>query len=200
MNLFNRLLVFAFICSLFGSCYHSTRENKYLGKLPSISAKYQKEIKFLQQQVKDASESEEAFKYSQKLRKKREEANSAIFDYFNTFQFPTLLFQNLEGNSFEALEIAVTDASLSKIYLEAKVRILDVKNENLKSFFCYIKLLDQHDKMIGNPMVLASKLGNTMSFQKGSIIILHGTYGNLEDLEDFGKIVFISQEEYKENR
>jgi len=200
----NPLLAIALILFLSSCGSKQIKENKYLGKLPSMAAGFNKNIDALEKQLKESNDLEEAFRFDKEYKKLKEKAKKEIKLYVNSYKFPNIPFADLASNPFTTIELNVNNAGRSRVNLRGKVKIKeDLKNKYggfEKSFFAYIKAVDANGNLIGKPTVMASDMGNRGPFKAGSEVEIFGSIGPLSQLENFEKIVFITKEEYQQNK
>jgi hypothetical protein len=201
-----QILFFAFALAIsltLSNCGNggSVSKNKYLGKLPGIADKYSSELEELEKKAKEATDMDKAFKYAKEAELKEEEADKAIEDYVaeNEFTEP-IPFEQLADAQYEIQEIMVSGASLERINLKAKVKILeDMKSEYgnpIRNLFVYIKAVNDAGETIGHPTVMASSMGQKDDFTKDNVVELNGSVKYLSELGDLAKIQIISKEEY----
>lgn len=195
------ILAMLFLLSCNGS---QMKENKYLGKLPSMAAEFEKNIDALEKEIKASKDLEEAFKLDKEFKELKEKARKEIVLYMNAYDFPAIPIKDLESNPFTTTELKVNNASKSRVNLKGKVKIeKDLKNKYggyEKSFFAYIKAVDENGEIIGKPTVMASDMSNRGPFKKGSQVEMFGSIGPLAQLVNLDRIEFISKEEYQQNK
>ncbi len=190
---------------LFISCGGTqNKNNKYFGELPSLSSKFEKQLNQLKKEIKETTDLEEAFKLDKEFKKLKETAKIEIEIYTNSFLFPEIPFENLESDPFSVFELHVNGTNKNRVNLKGRVKIEeDLKNQYggyQKSFFAYIKAVDQKGNLIGNPTVMASDMSNRGPFKAGAEVDVFGSIGPLCEFEDFDKIIFITKEEYQQNK
>jgi len=183
----------------------SLSENDYLGKLPAMADKFQTEIDGLKEKAKQATDMDDAYKYQTEYKLKKEEADNAFDEYLKTVEFANpMSFENLPENKFEILDITITGASRTRVNFESKVKVKeDLKNKyggNEKYFFAYFKAVDKEGNMLGKPGVMASKLSGGGPYTADMETTITGSLEKLNEMANFEKIIFISQEEYKNNK
>lgn len=175
-----------------------------MGELPSMSAAFEKHLGQLEKELKETTDLEEAFKLDKEYKNLKETAKKEIEAYTKTFAFPGIPFENLESDPFSVLELHVNSTNKSRVNLKGRVKVKeDLKNQYggyQKSFFAYIKAVDQKGNTIGQPTVMASDMSNRGPFEEGTEVDLFGSIGPLSAFEDFNQIIFITKEEYQQNK
>lgn len=199
-RIFGLVIIFLFI-----SCGGTTQKNnKYFGELPSLSAGFEKQLTQLEKEIKESTDLEEAFKLDKEYKKLKETATNEIEKYTNTFTFPEIPFRKLESDPYSVLELYVNSANKTRVNLKGRVEIKeDLINQYggfQKSFFAYIKAVDEKGNLIGKPTVMASDMSNRGPFKAGTEVDVFGSIGPLWEFEDFDKIIFITKEEYQKNK
>ena len=183
----------------------SLADNDYLGKLPAMADKYQTEIDGLKEKAKQATDMDDAFKYQTEYKLKKEEADKAIEEYMVTAEFANPIpFEALPESKFEIIDVIITGASRVRVNFKSRVKIKeDLKNKyggNEKYFFAYFKAVDKEGNMLGKPGVMASKLSGGGPYTADMESVITGSLDKLYEMATFDKLVFISQEEYKQNK
>lgn len=200
----NYALVFITLIFLSSCGGSQLKNNKYLGELPSMAAKFDKKLDALEKEMKETTDMEEAFKLDKEYKQLKEKAKDELKLYVESFEFPPIPFTDLESNPFTIEDLQVNNTSKSRVNLKGKVKIEeDLKNKYggfEKSFFAYIKAVDANGEMLGKPTVMVSDMGNRDPFTAGSEVEIFGSIGPLSQFESFDQIVFISKEEYQENK
>jgi len=200
-NFDSSLILFVAIGFVLSSCGDGgMKDNTYLGKLPSISKKYQDKEEALEEKAKKSTDMEDAYKYSKEAKLVDEEGDKAIEEYLttNTFEMP-IPFDNNSESKYEILSLNIDNASMTRINLILTIKLKeDIKNEYgnfKKNIFAYIKAIDKSGSMLGKPGVMAFTYRGEKP-EAGTEATLKGSVGNLREFEEFDKIVFLSKEEY----
>lgn len=198
------LALFALVIFLSSCGGGSVSNNEFLGQLPGLSNKYNKNIEKLEVKLKECTDMNKAYEYEKKIKLLKEEAKKALAEYVESNEFSDIPFQNLETNRFEVLEIKVKGTNRTRVNLAAKAKVkedLKSKYGNMeKTFFAYIKAIDKDGNMIGKPTVMASDMANREPYTAGTEANMFGSLGPLYELESFNKIVIITKEEYQKNK
>lgn len=190
---------------LFVSCGEKQlKNNKYLGELPALSSKFEKQLNALEKESKETTDFEKAYKLDKEYKILKKDAIDAIESYTESYTFPNIPFENLESDPFSVMELNVNTASRERVNLKGRVKIKeDLKNKYgglQKSFFAYIKAVDKDGNLIGKPTVMASDMSNREPYTVGTEAAVFGSIGPLSAFENFDKIIFITKEEYQQNK
>lgn len=202
----NILILLAFVISAFflANCGGGTSANEYLGELPGIAKEYTEKIAKMKNELKECTELEEAFKLKKETKLLGEEADKTIEEYLTSNPITNLPFEQKADYQFSIKKVAVENASDSRIKFIAKVTITEDIRNNFgnppgfaNTFFAYIQAVDKEGNSLTRRKGVMAPWGRG-PFKAGMEVDIHGSLDGPADLVNFEKLVFISQEEYKQ--
>lgn len=184
-------------------CGKRVTNNKYLGTLPGLSLIFTEEMEELEQDIKENTELEKAFKLDKELELLEEEANNELQKTFNESSFEPLPYEYKGDDRFSIQELILTDAFHDGIRLEATITIdKEMKNKyggGERHVFTYIRFYDEQNNPIDGWAVLGYSLPYKEEFKPGESYTLKGSYNGLSRLTNFSKAVFHLRDEYEQN-
>jgi hypothetical protein len=185
------------------SCGKKVANNKYLGSLPGLSFNYNEQMQELEQDIKENTDLEKAFKLDKELELLEEEANNELQSIFKESNIEPLPFEYKGDDRFSVQELRLTDAFHDGMRLEATINIdKEMKNKyggGERHVFTYIRFYDQDNNPIDGWAVLGFSLPYKEEFKPGETYILKGSYNGLSRLTNFSKAVFHLRDEYEQN-
>lgn len=181
--------------------------NQYLGKLPGIAKNYVDRIDGLKKDLEESTDMEESFSLSKEIKLLKKEANKAIEEYVANNQITNIPFEQKVDYKFTIKEVSVHPeytSSASRLQLIGKVDITeDIKNEYggfEKNFFAYIKAVDKEGNSLTSGYGVMMNYNNRGPFKANMEVEMYGSLDGPADMINFEKIVFVSKEEYSNNK
>ncbi len=174
----------------------STKNNKFLGKVPTINKKYRTKLDKKEKAIEECTKIDEAFKLEKEKKLLKKEQGLKIAEYIKTSAIcgKQIPLEVIKGSMFTLNKVMIdTVYSNGRVQFEFDLTINnDVKPQRFTPFV-YFKAIDsQGNDIVGAKTVSA---GNRSNIKPKSKIT---TRGILEAylLEDFAKIIEITAEEY----
>lgn len=195
----------AFASFLFFSCGSksggTSKNNEYLGKVPSMVESYNKKMEELEEKSKKATKLDEAFEIQQKMNLEKENLEKEIKAEVATMNLPKSLpiDGNLEYDDITIKEITLTGMSRTTIVLGGK----GVSKKDRAHLFGYFSMQDQEGNLLGKEKRKYNVMGLSGNFREvkaGDEIELMGAFPYPEFMGNFAKIVFVTKEEYDSNQ
>ncbi len=115
------LCLMLLIC--FYGCKNRWPENKYLGEIPAIAARYQEKIETLEKKTDNCYNLEKAYEYAIRAKNLSKEAEQKIGEAFDELPDPALIpvIQDQSEAGFSIREVRVVAASRQALRLEAVI-------------------------------------------------------------------------------
>ncbi len=116
------LISFALGLLMSGCGESSVADNDYLGKLPGLSDKYQREIDEYKEKARQSTDMDDAFKYEKKYKLAKEESDKVISEYvINHMQEAPIPFDASADPRYELLDLFIKGAGRTGVYLISKI-------------------------------------------------------------------------------
>lgn len=183
--------------ALLQSCESHFINNEYLGKLPSLAKRYQKEFTDKEEAIKKCTDMQEAFKLDKEnliLREKYEEEIKEFANASDIFE-RSIPFEGLKDQAFAIESVKVKDVNTYGLNL---VFNLDIKKDiGERRLFFYFKAIDVEGMDIqgSKSVAMTARIPLTAGVKCEAI----GTWKILKTvvaMEHFAKLIEITQEEY----
>jgi hypothetical protein len=183
----------------------STKNNEFLGELPSIEKIYEDQLDEKEKEIKECTDNKKANKLKKEKELLKEEKKNAVAEYIATNPLnKDLPFQALDNTSYTIKKVVVDKATAGNLNIKFLITINEeMKNKygSLKqSLFVYFKALDSEGNHIANSTTVATSFAR-IDLVAGAEYEALGTWQGdaIRNMEDFAKIVEITKEEYEEN-
>lgn len=186
---FNVLLLLAFVASY---CSHASKENRYIGTIPWITAEYAKKISEYEQKADAAVELRDAYRYNARAKELVKKADLKIKAHWKELPKPVNVNfkQELFREQYAVKQIFIDSARYNKLYLSA---VAEVKCSE-RQLFIYLRSIDSLGREIsGSEAVLISSDHWENDFTKFTGII-HG----VEKLSALNKFKIVSKTNYQQ--
>ena len=189
------------------SCGGGTSTNESLGKLPGMAKKYTEKIDKMKKDLKECTDMQKAFKLDEKIKTFKDESTKAFEEQLANNPLNALPYEQKADYPFTITEVIVNteySSSYSYLHLIAKVKINeDIKNQYggfERTIFAYVIAVDKEGNSLSKkPDVFSSGFGK-QEFKKGMDFELKGGIKNLENLENFEKLIFVSKDYKNPNK
>lgn len=184
----HKYIFLLFIVATICACdLHLIPENKYLGKLPGIAARYKHEINQLKNEAEATDDLNKAYKLMKHAEKKEKQANREIEQNWELMSKPVnLAFEQKSMGEFEITGLKISEAKYNYLVLVATAII---KKGNTR-LFANIVAIDKNGKTLGESSVLISERNP----KKGKECSFYGSLKNLDQLSNFRKIRFFKKQ------
>ena len=200
------LMIFTIIFLIGCGGGSSTKENEFLGKLPSIEKNYANQLDEKEKEIKECTNMENAYKLGKEKKLLKEEKEGAISKYVAAHPLiKDLPFQPLPDTKYTIKKVVVNKASSSNLNIKFLITI----NEDIKSkygsvekiLFVYFKAVDSKGNYISKSTTVATNF-KSIKLVAGTEYEAFGSWQNkaTRNMEDFAKIVEITREEWKQNK
>lgn len=181
--------------------------NEYLGDLPGIAKKYSEEIDGLKKDLKESTDMEESFELDKEIDLLEEKSDKAIEEYLANNPITKIPFEQQGDYQFTITDVSIHPeypSSASRIQFLAKVTI----NEDIVSkygnpsrdFFAYMKAVDKEGKSLTKRYGVMMNYNVRGPFTENMEVEAYGSLDGPADMVNFEKLVFISKEEYEQNK
>jgi len=184
--------------------------NKYLGNLPGIAKEYTEEIDGLEKDKKETIDPQEYESLRLEIKQLKAEGENAIVEYLKNNPITNIPFeQHAEYPfTFQEIDVNTNKTSIHSLVLNAKIKV--EKNLNLNDMremfgglgtqlIAYSQALDNDGNRIEKVRFVAEIAHSyTEEFvvKEGQEEEMLCTIYNLNELENFGKIIFITKEDF----
>lgn len=184
----------------------STKNNEFLGELPSLEKKYAKQIDEKEKDIKECTDMNDTYKLKKEKKILKEEKKKAIAEYVAANPLDKdLPFEALADTKYTINKVVVNKATSGNLNIKFMITI----NENImgkygsasKYLFVYFKALDSEGNYIANSTIVATNF-TSMKLVTGLEYEAFGSWQNkaTQNMEDFAKIVEVTKEEYEKNQ
>ena len=179
-----------------------TSTNEYLGKLPGIAKKHMKKINDLEKKEKETYNTDKSWRLHNKIKELSSKARKAIEEYLASNPITNIPFEQEADYQFKINKVWVEKASAREISFKAKVTITeDIKHSSgcfAYNFFAYMKAVDKE----GNSLTGYGVAGNygRGPFKANMEVEMYGGLYGPANMANFEKLVFVSKEEYENNK
>ena len=203
----NKLFLLGFVVSVFfligcGDNGPSTRNNEYLGELPSLEKQYAFKIEEKTKALKENTDLETNFKLAKELELLKEERKTKIAEYAtaNPITKP-LPFEALKGMPYTIKDVTVDKVSAGSLSIKFAIKLNeDIKNRYggfEKYLFFYYKAVDAQGKEIQKSKTVATSF-QRQPLKAGLEYDASGIWQTkaVQNMEDFAKVVEITKDEY----
>ena len=195
------------------SCGGGVSSNKYLGELPGLAKKYTQEIDDLKSSLKASTDISESFGLQKELKNLKDEAKDAIKEYLANNTLAPIPFEQKAEYPYTISEVTVDpgNKSISSLVLNAKIKFSkSLTAEELRGMFggfgstawAYANVLDSQGKRLMKTMFNLSIPYSSEQYRakEGVEYTMKGSIYKLSEMEDFAKIVFISQDDFNKQK
>ena len=167
--------------------------NEYLGDLPSIAKNYADKLEAKEQELKENTDLEEAYKLAKEGQLLEDEAEKTIEDYVANNPIVNIPFE-MEGEyPFTINDISVTNASDSRINFNIKAVMTEDVGKNL---FVYIQAIDKEGNQLTKKNGVMMEKAARRSLKANEEVVFVGSLDGPADLVNFEKLVLISKDSY----
>lgn len=184
----------------------STKDNEFLGKLPSIEKNYANQLDEKENEIKECTDMKDAYKLEKEKKLLEEEKKETIAEYVAAHPLnKDLPFQPLPDTKYTIEKVVVNKASSSNLNIKFVITISeDIKGKYgsaSKNLFIYFKALDSKGNYIPKSTTVATNFKN-IKLVAGTEYEAFGSWQNkaTRNMEDFAKIIEITREEYDKNK
>ncbi|MCD6180441.1 MAG: hypothetical protein J7K39_11115 [Bacteroidales bacterium] len=206
LKLLSGIMIFIIIFLMGCGGGSSSKNNEYLGELPSIEKKYANQIDKKSKEIEECTDMKDAFKLDKEKKLLKEEKKKAIEEYVASHPLiKDLPFQALPNNKYTINKVVVNKATSGNLNIKFLITI----NEEIKgkygstnkNLFIYFKAVDSEGNYIPNSTTVATNFKSVL-LTAGTEYEAFGSWQNkaTRNMEDFAKIVEITREEYDKNK
>ncbi len=194
----NIIIPIAFVTIMFfyAGCGSGTINNESLGKLPGIAKMYAEKIHEKEKDLKECTDMKISFKLNREIELLGDEAHKSIAEYLSSNPIHHVPFEQDADYRFKIKELAIENASNSRIHLKAKVTVTeDIKNKwggFEKSFFAFVQAVDKEGKSLTRRHGVMMNYGRG-PFKTGMEVEMSGSIDGPADLVTFEKMVFVTK-------
>jgi len=209
INYIGLAVLFISIIFLLQSCGEKLSSNEYLGELPGIAQKYSQKIDETKKELKESRDMNEAFGLQKDLNGLKDEAENAIKEYIANNQLNAIPFEQKTEYPFTIGEIKVDpkNKSISSLRLVTQVKFnKNLTAEEIRNTFggfgsninAYVHVMDSKGTLIHRTVFTLNIPYSQDEYRakEGSEYAMSGLIYPLNKLENFGKLIFISQDEF----
>ena len=182
-----------------------TSTNEYLGKLPGIAKKYKEKIDNLEKKEKETYNTDKSWRLHNKIKELSSKARKAIEEYLASNPITNIPFEQEADYQFKINKVWVEKASAREISFKSKVTITEDIIEDwggpknfTRNIFAYMKAVDKE----GNSLTGYGVAGNygRGPFKANMEVEMNGVLYGPAYMANFEKLVFVSNEEYENNK
>lgn len=200
------LMIFTMIFLISCGGGSSTKDNEFLGKLPSIEKNYANQLDEKEKEIKECTDMKDAYKLEKEKKLLKEEKKKAIAEYVAAYPLnKDLPFQPLPNSKYTINKVIVNKASSSNL----NIKFLITVNEDMKSkygsiektLFIYFNAIDSKGNYISKSTTVATNFKST-KLVAGTEYEAFGSWQNkaTRNMEDFAKIVEVTREKWEQNK
>lgn len=186
-----------------GSSISSSKKNEIFGEIPSLEKSYVEKVEKKEEELKNATDMDKAFKLSKEVDLLKEEWDNKIKEIFAAgLPSETVPFNATEKNLWEVEKVTVASASRGHMSMTFSVKILeDIKNQYGQvegTLFIYFVATDKEGNPIENTKTVAANMGRER-MTAGTQVDLTGVWKSkaIRNLENFASLQQITKEEYE---
>ena len=211
-KLLNRVIpviLFMIVIFLLQSCGEKLSSNEYLGELPGIAKKYTKKIAETKKELKESRDMNDAFGLQKDLKNLKDEAENAIKEYIANTELKPLPFEKKGDYPFTIKEIKVDpkNSSISSLKLAAQIKFnKNFTAEEVRDMFggfgsiinAYVNVMDSKGQKIHNTVfnLRIPYSNDEFRIKEGVEYTMNGLIYPLSNMDQFGKLIFISRDEF----
>ena len=181
----------------------STKNNEFLGKLPSIEKNYTNQLDKKEKEIEECTDIGDAFKLEKEKKLLKKEKRDAIGEYVAAHPLnKDLPFQSLPYTKYTIEKVVVNKASSSNLNIKFVITINeDIKTDYgpvSKRLFVFFKALDSKGNYISKSKTVATNFSK-IKLVAGAEYEAFSSWQNeaTRNMEDFAKIIEITEEEYE---
>jgi len=181
--------------------------NKYLGDLPGIAKEYVEEIDGLKKDLDESTDRDESFSLNKEIKLLKNEGSKAVEEYLAKNSITNIPFEQQGEYQFTIKEVSVHPeypSSISMLQLLAKVTITeDLMNKDgdfSRDIFAYIKAVDKEGNSLTSRYGVMMNYNNRGPFKANMEVEMYGSLDGPADMVNFEKLVFVSPDEYEQNK
>lgn len=185
---------------LFTACSgERVKSNPILGDFVKMEITYNNEIRSNEERVQNAQKMDDLIKYGNRIEQLEKEKKEKMDEYIATNPFPdTLPLQRLyDDERYHIDHVSISYASAGVLNIEFYITILEEMRDK-PMFPIYFKAVDKNGEDIPNSKTVAVSF-QRVTMDKDAIYKPGGGWRKnaIEEMENFAKVVQISEEEYE---
>jgi hypothetical protein len=197
-KLVSSLMIITFLAGCTGTG-SSTVKNTYLGEFPSLEREYVEKIKATEEKLKSATTMDQMVEFGNKVELLKEEKEQKIDEYVaaNPFADSLPLVRLNDDPRYHINKVSVKLARTGVLNIEFEINI---KEDIPGTQAIYFKAIDSKGNDIPNSKTIAASFAR-ISLTAGTTYTVEGGWrsSTIQNMEDFSKVVQISQQEYENN-
>lgn len=181
------------------SCASSgVKENKYLGKIPGLVAKYKTEKQKQEEKIASCKDYTKVRELDDELKALQKKADSELDAYLKEATANKVIpFEGLPDMPYTIESVEINNVSTYTLNLKFNISILKEGYSWMNKLFVYFKAVDSNGSEIPGTKTVASTASRKDPVVGELYQIFGGwTTNDVINLSDFAKVVEISKEEY----